>query len=187
MSRLCDNDEKAGYGDLRVLLSAQPKTTICGIILGRTRTGGKVLMDTQVENESCRVSFTERGMDVEGPCAEQFMDIFADLSSYSRSLGLEVSGYVCINPETARIERAGIYGIGTPTQSSLSKTRTCPCQQPQVTFHTHPSSGLAKLSNQDAITLTNRMNMKVDEGHCIVGESEVVCLFASHKDIAKRY
>jgi len=143
-------------------------------------------MSEQKGNDSCRVSFTESGIDIEGPCAEQFVDIFADLNSYSRSIGRELSGYVCINSETGKIDRAGIYGIGTRKQSSLPKSRTCPCQQPQVSFHTHPTSGLAKLSEQDALTIANRMNMKVDEGHCVVGDGEVMCVFASHMDFHDR-
>jgi hypothetical protein len=143
-------------------------------------------MDTDLERETCRVNFTESGIDVEGPCAEQFMDIFAELSSYSKSLGLEVSGYACIKPDTGRIERAGIYTVGTARQSTLPPTRTCPCQQPQVTFHTHPTSGLARLSDRDAATIANRMNTKVDEGHCVVGDREVMCVFTSRMDFSGR-
>ena len=143
-------------------------------------------MTIHKEDDSCRVSFTETGIDVEGPCAEQFMAIFAELRLYSRALGVEVSGYACVNPKTGTVERAGIYETGTPTQSSLPQTRTCSCQQPQITFHTHPLSGLAKLSNQDAMTVANRVNTKVDEGHCVVGDGEVMCLFASHLDISER-
>jgi hypothetical protein len=142
-------------------------------------------MDTHAEHDTCRVNFTESGIDVEGPCAEQFMDMFVKLSSHSRSLGLEVSGYACINPATGRVERAGVYTVGTARESTLPPTRTCPCQQPQVTFHTHPTSGLARFSDRDAVTVANRMNTRVDEGHCVVGDREVMCIFTSHMDFPR--
>ena len=77
-------------------------------------------MNIKQEDDSGDISFIEGGREVKGPCAEQFLDIFDELSS----------------------------------------------------------SGLAKFSVQDADTVMKRMNTKVDEGHCVVGNHEVMCEFS---------
>jgi len=143
-------------------------------------------MGKQIEDDSCQVKFNENGIDVEGPCAEQFVDMFTELSTLSRALGSEITGYACIDAETGRIKKAGIYEIGSPRESSLAPGRSCACEQPQVTFHSHPLSGLAQFSDQDARTVVARLNKVVDQGHCVVGEHEVMCIFASRMDLAQR-
>lgn len=67
--------------------------------------------------------------------------------------------------------------IGDSNSTSLPHERVCSTNQRQLPFHTHPSSGQAKFSQVDAETVRKRINRGVDDGHCVVGEDEVQCLF----------
>jgi hypothetical protein len=65
--------------------------------------------------------------------------------------------------------------IGTPTSTSLPYGRVCSRDHRQVSIHTHPTSGVSKFSDIDAITITSRMNEDVDDASCVVGEDMTQC------------
>jgi len=136
----------------------------------------------QKEDDSCRFELTENGIDIEGSCASQFVQLFAELSALSREIGLEISGYACIDPKTGEINRAAIYDIGSPNEVTVPRGRTCPCEEPQITFHSHPISGLALFSEQDGRTIVGRVNRREDDGHCVVGQDQAFCILSAFLD-----
>ena len=124
----------------------------------------------------CTVEFKEHGLEITGPCAAGFAGLFESIYKSSKDLEAEISAYACLEPKTGSVERAVLGKIGTSTSTSLPYERVCPTNQRQVSIHSHPTSGEAKFSKTDAMTITHRMNEEMDDASCVVGEEETQCL-----------
>lgn len=133
-------------------------------------------MGTDKEVESCRLDFTELGFKLSGDCAEGFESAFKTLYDISKSMGLELSAYLCTNGKTGKVEDVYMGAIGTPTSTTLPKVKPCRLDQIQIPVHTHPTSGSANFSNTDAVTIARRTNEGIDDGHCVVGDDATSCL-----------
>jgi len=125
---------------------------------------------------NCKLEFREHGLEITGPCAKGFLGVFKDLYNMSKEVEAEISAYACVNPKDGSVNKVILGKIGTPTSTSLPLERVCAIDHRQVSIHTHPSSGIAKFSETDALTVTSRMNRGVDDGSCVVGKDETQCL-----------
>jgi len=125
---------------------------------------------------NCKAEFREHGVEITGPCAKGFLSAFKDLYNMSKKVDAEISAYACVNPKDGSVSKVILGKIGTPNSTSLPRIRVCPTEHRQVSIHTHPTSGEAKFSETDALTITSRMNKGVDDASCVVGEDDAQCL-----------
>nr|MDO8080824.1 hypothetical protein [Candidatus Freyarchaeota archaeon] len=126
--------------------------------------------------DKCNIEFTDKGLEIKGPCAQDFFKLFEAISEASKEAGKEISAYACVNPKTGKIEKLVLGKVGTPTSTSFPHGRVCLKKERQISLHTHPVSGEAKFSNTDAITITSRMNDGMDDGSCVIGVDAIQCL-----------
>lgn len=127
------------------------------------------------KEESCRIEFKKHGLEIAGPCAQGFSESSEAMFKTSKAIKREISAYMCVNPKTGAVEKVVLGKVGTSNSTSLPFGRICPRDQRQISVHTHPSSGIPKFSETDAITITSRMNENVDDGSCVIGEDETQC------------
>ncbi len=127
--------------------------------------------------ENCRIEPTDIGWRIRGECANELADFFARIFEASEAVSREISGYVCIDPHTQRVSEVGVYDVGTATETQITPQRSCPCQESQISLHTHPLSGIAKFSHRDAAAVVTRLNEGTDDGHCVLGLDEFLCVF----------
>jgi len=127
-------------------------------------------------SDKCVIEFKRHGLEIKGPCAQGFINAFAGIYQASKEVNAEISAYACVNPKSGSVEKTVLGKIGTPTSTSLPFERVCPIDQRQISIHTHPMSGIAKFSETDAITITERINKGVDDASCVIGENESLCL-----------
>jgi len=126
-------------------------------------------------DNKCKVEFTEHGLEVKGKCAEGLLNAFNVMYDASEEAGAEISGYACVNPKDGSVDKVILGEVGSLTRTSLPFERVCPTDQRQISIHTHPTSGIAKFSDPDALTISDRMNRGVDDGSCVVGDNETQC------------
>jgi hypothetical protein len=140
---------------------------------------GKIIMkevhSQNSKNDSCVIEITSNGLEIKGKCAQGLLDTTSLIYAQSKKLGKEISAYACIGSEG--MEKVVLGTIGDSISTSLPYGRVCSTNQRQLPFHTHPTSGQAKFSRVDAETISDRANRGVDDGHCVVGENEIQCLF----------
>ena len=129
-----------------------------------------------MSENKCKVEFKEEGLEITGLCAKGFLNAFENLYDASKKAKAEISAYACVNPNDGMVKKIIIGKIGTSTSTSLPYGRVCPINHRQVSLHTHPTSGISKFSETDALTITDRMNNGVDDASCVVGEDETQCL-----------
>jgi len=86
----------------------------------------------------------------------------------------EYSGYVCIDPVTKIVTEIYVDNIGTLTKTKFNKTRYCPKEYVQYSFHTHPK-GYPVPSKTDMKTFTNRVGI-YETGTCIVCRRGYFCM-----------
>ena len=127
------------------------------------------------KEESCRIEFKKHGLEIAGPCAQGFSESSEAMFKASKAIKREISAYMCVNPKTGAVEKVVLGKVGTSNSTSLPFGRICPTGQRQVSLHTHPTSGIPKFSETDAITITSRMNENVDDGSCVIGEDATQC------------
>ena len=127
--------------------------------------------------ENCRIEPTDKGWRIRGECANELEHSFARIFDASEAISREISGYVCIDPHTQRVSEVGVYDVGTATETQIPSKRSCPCQESQISLHTHQLSGIAKFSRQDAEVVAKRINEGVEDGHCVLGLDEFLCVF----------
>lgn len=130
-------------------------------------------------SDRCTVEFTERALEIKGPCAQGFTEVFEDVYRASKSVGAEISVYACVNPGTGSIDKVVLGRVGTPTKTSLPYGRVCPEGQRQVSMHTHPISGRPEFSETDAKTIASRMNEGTDDVCCVIGDEATQCFLRS--------
>ncbi|MDA4110914.1 MAG: hypothetical protein OK439_00125 [Thaumarchaeota archaeon] len=131
------------------------------------------------EKNSCRVEFTVKGLEITGPCAKGFMESFEELYDASENIGREISAYACVDPGTGSVNKLILGKVGSATETTLPLGRVCPIKHRQISMHTHPTSGVAKFSNTDAITVAHRMNEGQDDASCVIGKEMTQCLIRS--------
>jgi len=127
------------------------------------------------KEETCRIEFKEHGLEIAGPCAQGFSESSEALFKASKAVEREISAYMCVNPKTGAVEKVVLGEVGTSNSTSLPHGRVCPTGQRQFSVHTHPTSGIPKFSETDAITITSRMNENVDDGSCVIGDDAAQC------------
>lgn len=127
------------------------------------------------QEEPCRIEFKKHGLEIAGPCAQGFSESSEAIFKASRAVEREISAYMCVNTKTGTVEKVALGKVGTSNSTSLPYGRICPRNQRQVSVHTHPTSGIPKFSETDAITITSRMNENVDDGSCVIGEDVTQC------------
>ena len=125
----------------------------------------------------CHIEPTTEGMRIRGQCAEDFAMAFAEVFQTSATISREISGYVCVDPDTGKVDELGLYHVGTAKETQIPSLRSCSCDKTQVSFHTHPSSGISKFSSDDAGVGVSRINAGIEEGPCVIGLSDFLCLF----------
>jgi len=128
-----------------------------------------------IVSDPCRIQFTDHGLEIEGECAQGLIKTISVIYEESKRLGKEISACACVSSKG--LEKVVIGEVGDSTSTSLPFRRICRPDQVQVPIHTHPTSGEPKFSKTDAETVTQRMNMGIDDGHCVAGENETQCLF----------
>lgn len=132
-------------------------------------------MSSLRKKEPCRIEFKKHGLEIAGPCVQGFSELFGAIYEASKENKREISAYACVNPETGVVEKLALDNVGTSSSTSLQYGRICQMGHRQVSIHTHPTSGIPKFSETDAITITSRMNEDVDDASCVVGEDATQC------------
>lgn len=126
----------------------------------------------------CDISFTEKGIEIVGKCAEGLAEFLAETFKDSTKLGSEIFTCSCLDPETGNIERTVVRNIGDARSVQTGNiNRVCPEESLQICYHTHPISGQAKFSSADGAVIADRFNKGYDDAHCVVGENEYDCIF----------
>ena len=124
----------------------------------------------------CKIEHKGSKWTFEGPCAHQLARGFERIFQASKNLRREISAIACIHNESGRVDKLEVDTIGNATSTLLRSARVCSVGHSQISLHTHPTSGIAKFSQPDALTVTDRLNEDVDDGSCVVGRGKTVCL-----------
>jgi len=130
-------------------------------------------------SNKCTVEFTKYTLEIKGPCAQGFAEMFEAIYEASKSVDAEISAYACVNPDTGSVDKMVLGSVGTPTKTSLPYERVCPKGQRQVSMHTHLVSGRPEFSETDAKTITFRMNEGTDDASCVVSDEATQCFLRS--------
>ena len=129
------------------------------------------------ENNRCKIQITERGLEIDGDCAQGLLEVLACTYDVSKKSKSEIFACTCLNPKSGRIEKAIVGNIGSSRSVSTEGVgRMCPKDTLQVSYHTHPVSGKAKFSAADGSVIVDRFNKGYDDGHCVVGKNEERCI-----------